>query len=220
MQTSFTNGGTFRQWMALGSGWWDQDAGSGWYVSSSPLYTNGPAGNSVPSSLSPSQPSSETGIWFKSLWYNTSTPAPGSKYTVQNASGKYLTPVESNGTFEGWSWSSAPYDFSERNSSALFSMGGLKDGAYTLTQVDPATGATSSTLSFTSTLSYSSPQSLKAIKDSLNLLNSSEDTVWAIVIPSSLPFTGGKVILLVSLSAVTLFGAGALFFILRKRKRA
>ena len=220
MQTSFTNGGAFRQWMGLGSGWWDQDAGSGWYVSSSPLYTNGPADNSVPSSLSPSQDSSETGIWFKSLWYNTSTPAPGSKYTVQNASGKYLTPMESNGTFEGWSWSSTPYDFTERNSSALFSMGGLKDGAYTLTQVDPAKGAASSSLSFTSTLSYSSPQSLKAIKDPLNLLNSSENTVWAIVIPSSLPFTGGKVILIISLSAVTLFGAGALFFILRKRKRA
>ena len=220
MQTSFTNGGAFRQWMALGSGWWDQDAGSGWYVSSSPLYTNGPADNSVPSSLSPGEDSSETGIWFKSLWYNTSTPAPGSKYTVQNASGQYLTPQESNGTFEGWSWSSAPYDFTERNSSALFSMGGLKDGAYTLTQVDPATGAASSALSFTSTLSYSSPQSLKAVKDPLNLLNSSENTVWAIPVPSSLPFTGGKVILLVSLSAVTLFGAGALFFILRKRKRA
>ena len=220
MQTSFTNGGTFRQWMALGSGWWDQDAGSGYYVSSSPLYTNGPADNSVPSSLSPSDPSSETGIWFKSLWYKTSTPAPGSKYTVQNASGKYLTPQESKGTFEGWSWSSVPYDFTERSSSALFSMGGLKDGSYTLTQVDPAKGAASSALSFTSTLSYSSPQSLKAIKDPLNLLNSSENTVWAIVIPSSLPFTGGKVILLVSLSAVTLFGAGALFFILRKRKRA
>ena len=173
----------------------------------------------LPRVPSPSLNSSNTGIWFKSLWYNTSTPAPGSKYTVQNASGQYLTPVESNGTFEGWSWTSAPYDFTEQNSSAVFSFGGLSDGTYTLTQVDPATGATASSLSFTSVLSYSSPQSLKAVKDSLNLLDSSKDTVWAIAVPSSLPFTGGKVILVVSLSAVTLFGAGALFFILR-RKRA
>ena len=220
MGTSFKNGGQFQQWMNMGSDWWHQNAGSGWGVYSSPLYTNGPADNSLPSSLSPSENSSNTGIWFKSLWYNTSTPAPGSKYTVQNSSGQYLTPVESNGTFEGWSWTSSPFDFTEQNSSAIFSFGGLSDGTYTLTQVDPATGATASTLSFTSDLSYSSPESLKAVKDSLNLLDSSKDTVWAIAVPSSLPFTGGKVILIVSLSAVTLFGAGALFFILRKRKRA
>ena len=221
MGTSFKNGGQFQQWMALGSGWWNQNAGSGWGVYSSPLYTNGQADNSVPSSLSPSENSSNTGIWFKSLWYGTSTPATGSKYTVQNASGKYLAPQESSdGTFEGWSWTSSPYDFSEQNPSAVFSFGGLSDGTYTLTQVDPAKGATASTLSFTSTLSYPSPQNLKAVKDSLNLLDSSKDTVWAIAVPSSLPFTGGKMILLVSLSAVVLFGAGALFFILRKRRRA
>ena len=221
METSFKNGGQFQQWMALGSGWWNQNAGSGWGVYSSPLYTNGPADNSVPSSLSPSENSSQTGIWFKSLWYNTSTPATGSKYTVQNASGEYLTPVtNSSGTFEGWSWTSSPYDFSEQNSSAVFSFGGLADGTYTLTQVDPAKGATPSSLSFTSSLSYSSPQSLKAVKDSLNLLDSSKGTVWAIAVPSSLPFTGGKMILLISLSAVVLFGAGAIFFILRKRRRA
>ena len=222
MTTSFKEGGQFQQWMALGAddGWWIQNPGGAWGVYSSPLYTNGPADNSVPSSLSPSQNSSNTGIWFKSLWYGTSTPATGSKYTVQNSSGKYLTPVESDGTFEGWSWSTSPYDFSEQNSSAVFSFGGLSDGAYTLTQVDPAKGATPSSLTFTSTLSYPSPQSLKAVKDSLNLLDSSKDTVWAMVVPSSLPFTGGKMILLVSLSAVVLFGAGAIFFILRKRRRA
>ena len=122
MGTSFKNGGQFQQWMALGSGWWNQNAGSGWGVYSSPLYTNGQADNSVPSSLSPSENSSNTGIWFKSLWYGTSTPATGSKYTVQNASGKYLAPQESSdGTFEGWSWTSSPYDFSEQNPSAVFS---------------------------------------------------------------------------------------------------
>ena len=220
MGTSFKNGGQFQQWMALGSEWWNQNAGSGWGVYSTPLYTNGPADNSLPSSLSTSEDSSQTGIWFKSLWYNTTTPATGSKYTVQNSSGDYLTPVESNGTFEGWSWTSSPYDFTEQNSSAVFSFGGLADGTYTLTQLDPATGATPSSLSFTSSLSYSSPESLKAVKDSLNLLDSSKGTVWAIAVPSSLPFTGGKLILLVSLSSVVLFGAGALFFILRKRKRA
>ncbi|MBO6050239.1 MAG: hypothetical protein J6O91_02945, partial [Aeriscardovia sp.] len=157
----------------------------------------------------------------KSLWYNTSTPATGSKYTVQNASGEYLTPVtNSSGTFEGWSWTSSPYDFSEQNSSAVFSFGGLADGTYTLTQVDPAKGATPSSLSFTSSLSYSSPQSLKAVKDSLNLLDSSKGTVWAIAVPSSLPFTGGKMILLISLSAVVLFGAGAItLFLLKKVKK-
>ena len=222
MGTSFKNGGQFQQWMSMGTdaGWWTQNPGSGWGVYSYPLYTNGPANNSLPSNLSPSLNSSETGIWFKSLWYNTSTPAPGSKYTVKNASGQYLTPMLNNGTFEGWSWSSNPYDFTEKDSSAVFSMGGLADGTYTLTQVSPATGATSSSLTFTSSLSYSSPESLKAVKDSLNLLDSSKDTVWAIVVPSSLPLTGGKMVLAISLSAVTLFGAGALFFILRKRRRA
>lgn len=221
MTTNFSaEGGNFQQWMSMGTngGWWIQS--QHWGVYSSPLYTNGPADNSVPSNLSPSENSSETGIWFKSLWYNTSTPAPGSKYTVKNASGEYLTPQESNGAFSGWSWQSSPYEFTEKNDSAVFSFGGLADGEYTLTQVSPATGATASTLTFTSTLSYSSPESLKAVKDSLNLLDSSKDTVWAIVVPSSLPLTGGKMVLLVSLSAVTLFGAGAAFFILRKRRRA
>ncbi|MBO6098026.1 MAG: hypothetical protein J6O87_00990, partial [Aeriscardovia sp.] len=127
METSFKNGGTFRQWMAMGfgnGGWWTQS--SDWFVSSSPLFTNGPANNSVPSSLSPSQSSSSTGLWFKSLWFGTTRPATGATYTLQNSSGEYLTPVtNSSGTFTGWSYSKTPYDFEEQNSSAVFSFGGL-----------------------------------------------------------------------------------------------
>ena len=221
MGTSFKNGGQFQQWMALGSEWWNQNAGSGWGVYSSPLYTNGPADNSVPSSLSPSENSSNTGIWFKSLWYGTSTPAPGSKYTVQNSSGKYLTPTESKkGTFEGWSWSTSPYDFTEQNSSAVFSFGGLANGDYTLTQVDPAKGATPSSLTFTSSLSYSSAQTLTSLSDPMDLLSPKDAVVYNVAIPSRLPETGGKGILVLSITVSLLFLAGAItLFLLKNVKK-
>ena len=234
-------------WLTLGSRWWSQLASPDDWVSqkngapgpvNGAFYSwNGPSDNSLPSSLSPTDSSSSTGLWFKSLWYQTSTPATGAKFTVQTSSGQYLAPMESDGTFEGWKLQSSPYDFGERNSSAVFSFGGLANGTYTVTQVSPASKATPSALSFTATLSYSSsfvgnksafldpsyssPQSLKAVKDSLNLLDSSKDTVWAITVPSSLPFTGGKWVLVLSASAATLFIAAGAFFLLRKkRKRA
>ena len=220
MEASFKNGGAFRQWMTMGfgnGGWWTQS--SDWFVSSSPLFTNGPANNSIPSSLSPSQNSSSTGLWFKSLWFDTSTPATGATYTLQNSSKEYLAPVEENGIFEGWKWQKSPYDFSERNDGAVFSFGGLQNGTYTLTQVSSPTKATPSSLVFTSAIDYSSPQALSALKDPLSLLVPSKDTVWAVVVPSHLPFTGGKWILSLSLSSVLLIGAGAVLFLVIKKRR-
>ncbi|MBQ1424830.1 MAG: hypothetical protein IIY98_01690, partial [Aeriscardovia sp.] len=52
------------------------------YVSSPSVYTNGPADDSLPSSLGINSPSSETGLWFKSLNAD-GTPASGSKFMVQ-----------------------------------------------------------------------------------------------------------------------------------------
>ncbi|MBQ1273542.1 MAG: hypothetical protein IIY10_02170, partial [Aeriscardovia sp.] len=221
MGTSFKNGGQFQQWMALGSGWWNQNAGSGWGVYSSPLYTNGPADNSVPSSLSPSENSSKTGIWFKSLWYGTTTPATGAKFTVQNSSGKYLTPItNSSGSFEGWSYSKTAYDFEEQNSSAVFSFGGLTDGTYTVSEVSPASGATSSSMSFTGELSYSSPQTLTSLSDPMDLLSLKDAVVYNVAIPSHLPETGGRGILVISITVSLLFLAGAItLFLLKKVKK-
>ena len=233
MQTSFKNGGTFRQWVAIGgitvsngvassqNAWWNQNAGSGWYVSSSPLYTNGPADNSLPSSLSPSQNSSQTGIWFKSLWLGTTTPATGAKFTVQNSSGEYLTPItNSSGSFEGWSYSKTAYDFEEQNSSAVFSFGGLANGTYTVSEVSAATGATSSSMSFTGELSYSSPQILTSLSDPMDLLSSKNAVVYNVSIPSHLPFTGGNRILILSIAAPLLLLAGAItLFLLKKVKK-
>ena len=99
--------------------------------------TNGPADNSVPSSLSPQDPSSSTGLWFKALWKQKDTAALGARFSVQNSQGLYLSPVESNGAFSGWSYSSSPYDFSALTSSAIFSVGALQDGTYTITQILP-----------------------------------------------------------------------------------
>ena len=184
--------------------------------------TNGPADNSVPSSLSPQDPSSSTGLWFKALWKQKDTAALGARFSVQNSQGLYLSPVESNGAFSGWSYSSSPYAFSALTSSAIFSVGGLQDGTYTVTQQDPPTGAQASTLSFTCTLSYSSPEVLKDLKDPFSFLDPSLDTVYYSTISPSvshLPLTGGKGILGLSLGASFLFllGLGAWWGLKKKR---
>ena len=131
------------------------------------VYTNGPSDDSLPSSLSASDPSSATGLWFENTFENPKDNNKGcsiadsdsyspTEFTVQNPSGQYLTPVEDDGTFEGWEWSGSPYDFKERNSSGDFEWGGLADGTYTVKSVEYP-----SSLSFTSSLSYSSPQILE-----------------------------------------------------------
>ncbi|MBO7671248.1 MAG: hypothetical protein J6S25_00640, partial [Aeriscardovia sp.] len=185
--------------------------------------TNGPADNSVPSSLSPQDPSSSTGLWFKALWKQKGTPALGARFSVQNSQGLYLSPVESNGAFSGWSYSSSPYAFSALTSSAIFSIGGLQDGIYTITQQDPPTGAQASTLSFTCTLSHSFPEVLKDLKDPFSFLDPSLDTVYYSAISPSvshLPLTGGKGILGLSLGASFLFllGLGAWWGLKKKRE--
>ena len=130
------------------------------------VYTNGPSDNSVLSSLSASDPSSSTGLWFENTFENPKDNNEGcsiadsdsyspTEFTVQNPSGEYLTPVESNGAFEGWEWSSSPYDFKERNSSGTYEWVGLQDGTYTVKSVEYP-----SSLSFTGSLSYSSPEAL------------------------------------------------------------
>ena len=186
--------------------------------------TNGPADDSAPSSPSPSEDSSSTGLWFKTLWKNGGAPATGAKFSVQNSSGQYLIPVEDNGTFEGWEYSSSPYDFEEQNKDALFSMGGLQNGTYTVTQIAPPAGALPSDapLSFSSTLSFSSPESIETVKDPQNLLDSSLDTVYYGSIPTPhLPITGGKGILGLSLASSFLFllGMGSWWGIRRRRSR-
>ncbi|MBO6020936.1 MAG: hypothetical protein J6P10_02175, partial [Aeriscardovia sp.] len=186
--------------------------------------TNGPADNSAPSSPSPSEDSSSTGLWFKTLWKNGGAPATGAKFSVQNSSGQYLTPVEDNGTFEGWGYSSSPYDFEEQNKDALFSMGGLQNGTYTVTQIAPPADALPSDapLSFSSALSFSSPEAIETVKDPQNLLDSSLDTVYYGSIPTPhLPITGGKGILGLSLASSFLFllGMGSWWGIRRRRSR-
>ena len=186
--------------------------------------TNGPADDSAPSSPSPSEDSSATGLWFKTLWKNGGTPATGAKFSVQNSSGQYLTPVEDNGTFEGWGYSLSPYDFEEQNKDALFSMGGLQNGTYTVTQIAPPAGALPSDapLSFSSALSASSPEAIETVKDPQNLLDSSLDTVYYGSIPTPhLPITGGKGVLGLSLASSFLFllGMGSWWGIRRRRSR-
>ena len=181
--------------------------------------TNGPADNSVPSSLSPQDPSSSTGLWFKALWKSKNTSATGAKFSVQNSKGLYLSPEESNGSFEGWEFSSSPFDFEGQN--AVFSFGGLADGTYTITQQDPPAGAPSSSVSFTSALSYSSPEALKALNDPMGILDPSLDTLYyGLNVPStsSLPLTGGKGLLLISLSSFffLILGAG-IWWSIKKR---
>ena len=184
--------------------------------------TNGPADNSVPSSLSPQDPSSSTGLWFKALWKSKNTPATGAKFSVQNSKGLYLSPEESNGSFEGWEFSSSPFDFEGQNADAVFSFGGLADGTYTVTQQDPPAGAPSSSVSFTSALSYSSPEVLKALKDPMGILDPSLDTLYyGLNVPSisSLPLTGGKGLLFISLSSSSLFILGAGIWWATKKRR-
>ncbi|MBO6098381.1 MAG: hypothetical protein J6O87_02910, partial [Aeriscardovia sp.] len=142
----------------------DHKNGGGASLSLPEVYTNGPSDNSIPSSLSASDPSSATGLWFENTFEETFKKDTGcggipasytpSEFTVQNPSGEYLTPVESDGAFEGWEWSGSPYDFKERNSSGTYEWGGLADGTYTLKSVEYPS------LSFTGSLSYSSPEAL------------------------------------------------------------
>lgn len=195
--------------------------------SSPQVYTNGPADDCAPSSLTvPSSPSSSTGLQFQSLWWGSGAPAKGAKFTVQNENegspyyGEYLNGDPSD--FTGWSWSKSPQDFSQSTSQAIFSFGGLADGTYTVTEVDPATGATPpSSLSFTGNLSYSSPESLKAVSDPMNLLSPAQRAVYFVVIPSRLPLTGGKGIPALALAAVFLAALGAGAWVgLRRRGRS
>ena len=223
MTTSFKEGGKFQQWMSLGedASWWTQS--QPWGVYSSPLYTNGPADNSLPSSLSMSSNSSETGLWFQSLWWGRNTPATGAKFTVsqvQNGKTEYLTPVKDSSGFTGWSWEDSPYDFSEQDSKAYFSFGGLATGTYTVTEVSPASGASSSKpgISFTAYLPYSSHETITSVSDPLNLLEPSKGVVYNVVLLSRLPFTGGRWVLALSGAAVLLFVAGGALFLLRKRR--
>ena len=132
-----------------------------------PVYTNGPSDNSTPSSLAKattasslplSSPSSSTGLWFIN-GLEDACGADATQFTVQNSSGQYLSPVEDGGTFEGWQFSSSPYDFKGSDFDKLpyyylFTFGGLQDGTYTIKSVEHPD------ISFTSSLSYSSPQVL------------------------------------------------------------
>ena len=195
--------------------------------SSPQVYTNGPADDCAPSSLTaPSSPSSSTGLQFQSLWWGSGAPAKGAKFTVQNENegspyyGEYLNGDLSD--FTGWAWSKSPQDFSQSTPQAIFSFGGLADGTYTVTEVDPATGATPpSSLSFTGNLSYSSPESLKAVSDPMNLLSPAQRAVYFVVVPSRLPLTGGKGIPALSLAAVFLAALGAGVWVgLRRRGRS
>ena len=194
--------------------------------SSPQVYTNGPADDCAPSSLTvPSSPSSSTGLQFQSLWWGSGAPAKGAKFTVQNENegspyyGEYLNGDPSD--FTGWSWSKSPQDFSQSTPQAIFSFGGLADGTYTVTEVDPATGAAPpSSLSFTGNLSYSSPESLKAVSDPMNLLSPAQRAVYFVDAPSRLPLTGGAGILTGVIAAVILFvAAGIVLVVYRRRKR-
>ena len=143
--------------------------------SSPQVYTNGPADDFLLPSISGSFPpvssfSSYTGLWFENTFKNSKKNLCGidslltgshspTEFEVQSDSGpdkgKYLSPVENNGAFEGWQWSSAPHNFKERNDKEAFEWGGLADGAYIIKSVeDPS-------LSFTGTLAYSFPEVLK-----------------------------------------------------------
>ena len=194
------------------------------------IYTNGSPLNSLPASFTPSTFSSVEGLWFQSLWWGSSKPAMGGKYTVQNSQGQYLSPVESGGTFEGWKFSSTPYNFTERNNAAYFSFGGLASGKYIITQVSPAINssgqegqASSPALSFSETLSYSSPEEMKAISDSMNLLKPSSDVVYNIPLaPRNLPLTGGDGYLTVLLivAGISLISLSMMcVYVLRHRRR-
>ena len=194
------------------------------------IYTNGSPLNSLPASFTPSAFSSVEGLWFQSLWWGSSKPAMGGKYTVQNSQGQYLSPVENGGTFEGWKFSSTPYNFTERNNAAYFSFGGLASGKYRITQVSPATSssgqegqASSPALSFSETLSYSSPEEMEAISDPMNLLKPSSDVIYNIpLIPRTLPLTGGDGYLTVFPIAVgiSLISLGMMcVYVLRHRRR-
>ena len=208
------------------------------------LYTNGSTNNSAPSSLSMSSPSSDTGLWWESLWWGKNTPAEGAKFMVQNQTenngvkspyyGNYLAPVEDGGTFEGWEWQSSPYDFENNPSSAYFSMGGLANGTYKVQEVSPATSPYKASLpspapAFTATLTYSpSPSSnevLFPLSNPKGLLSSlkGEGIVYSalpVVSATSLPLTGGRdrtLPIFISSVILSLLGAGSLLAFKKKR---
>ncbi|MBR6440258.1 MAG: hypothetical protein IKS61_03050 [Aeriscardovia sp.] len=157
--------------------------------------------------------SSETGLWFQSLWWGTDTPATGVKFTVsqvQDGKTEYLAPAA--GSAGGWTWSSTPYDFSEQpNSEADFSFGGLTTGT-DRGQPRPVASSSKPSISFTAHLSYSSHETITSVSDPLNLLEPSKRVVYNVVLLSSLPFIGGRWVLALS------GGGGALF--LKRRKKA
>ena len=136
------------------------------------------------------QSSAVTGIWFENQLLG-GIDAKGSKFTVQNASGQYLTPSSSGQP--PYSYSSSPYDFSSTASNGMFRMWGLQDGTYTVTQVTLPQGAFGTKPSFEITLNYASgkPASISdpnpaSLVDPTTFMVFNQDT------PAQLPITGGK----------------------------
>ena len=136
------------------------------------------------------QSSAVTGIWFENQLLG-GMDAKGSKFTVQNAAGQYLTPSSSGQP--PYSYSSSPYDFSSTASNGMFRMWGLQDGTYTVTQVALPQGAFGTKPSFKITLNYASgkPASISdpnpaSLVDPTTFMVFNQDT------PAQLPITGGK----------------------------
>ncbi|MBQ5493462.1 MAG: hypothetical protein IIT79_02690, partial [Aeriscardovia sp.] len=192
-----------------------QSITQGYYPSAT---TNGSADDSVPSSLTAgSTPSSSSGLWFKDLQAD-GQPSSGAKFVVQDSSGRYLVKeIDSYGRFSGWGWTAASAsatEFSQENDSALFSMGGLKDGTYTVTQIqwpDSMTGSsglangnnwpspdlsagskTAAPPSFEVTLSYSSPEAMSTQADPAGTVDAKDDWIYSLSPIEMAPMDGSS----------------------------
>ena len=150
------------------------------------------------------QSSAVTGIWFDNQLLGGEN-AKGSEFTVQNASGLYLTPSSSGQP--PYSFSSSPYAFSSTDGEGVFRMWGLADGTYTITQVALPQNAFGTKPSFKVSLNYASgkPESISD-PDPASLVDANSFMFFNQGTPAHLPLTGGqlKAILFCSILPVLL----------------
>ncbi|MBO7717847.1 MAG: hypothetical protein J6S17_03490 [Aeriscardovia sp.] len=179
------------------------------FVSSSSALTLTVSSNGTgPLTPNADQSSAVTGIWFDNQLLGGEN-AKGSEFTVQNASGLYLTPSSSGQP--PYSFSSSPYEFSSTDGEGLFRMWGLADGTYTITQVALPQNAFGTKPSFKVSLNYASgkPESISD-PDPASLVDANSFMVFNQGTPAHLPLTGGqlKAILFCAILPVVLALAG------------
>ena len=167
--------------------------------------TTGLSNGLLPASLSASDNSSQTGLWFK-LLYPNGIPIGSATFYITKAKPvsqtginynektvlAYLQPMKSKGVFTGWNWSPeqsiaqtynasnySDYLISQSSKNGTYGVGGLASGSYIVYVASPYPGLSGIPyVNFEITLSNSSPEAMTATGQDDGILYPSKDAVY------------------------------------------